>query len=112
MRPMTKLWLIVPLVLLAWPAWSTSCADDLQNGESFNLELLAVTVDGERIDDVSGYDGYDVQISNAVNRYEVDGITEAIELSAFRSESRSGERNQYEVVRETYPAADRSWVGE
>lgn len=55
------------LACLPCSAWSrTPCRGDTQTGELFRLELREVTVDGEPQNDLSAYEGYEVQLSNFV----------------------------------------------
>jgi hypothetical protein len=96
---MKALFVAVAILLVPWPAWSTSCTEQL--GETIALELVDVTVDGEAQGDLSNYDGYNVTIENVVED-EAGGPTLFVDFLARRDIEGPGGETQIEGHQEFY----------
>lgn len=82
MNTMKALRVLLCLFSVAWPAWSLSCDDTLQHGESRELEVISVTIDGEPLEDLDIYSEHYIRITNHVDPYETDGLTRYYEFGA------------------------------
>jgi hypothetical protein len=77
-----------------------------QIGETFGLELVSVTIDGEEEDDLSRYEDSYVHIENVVDGGLGGGATEFIEFSTQRAVEGPDGEQLIEVYEEYYSSGE------